>query len=320
MTGWEDTIKITIVSCFPILWLLLIYSFDHFCDFLESNFYKKPLKLINNDEAIIRELCPRRITNDEDCRLFKNLDYFLSEDRNLVKSCTLNPWFKEDDFRNSNALAKKILNPEQGEKILAFIKDTLSEDERQLVESNINPENGKEKQRLKTCLKKIFNRIIRDQYIYNEDRFANVKLDKNVLNLAKLTLESKNRPSSDEEIKYLELNRLLLEASLNDYFNTKNKVNRLWKLMLENVVLCMEQAKFFEFIAVETAVIYLTRSLTNKQNDNISFILFFLLMLALAFWTTTLSRSEPYPFFYDTKLRLYATIALLIFAIYFINA
>lgn len=335
MVDWIYTGKVTIASSFPILWLLLIYTFDHFIDFLGSNFYRKPLKSINNDEKIIRELCPRRL-DDKSCHIFNNLDYYLSDDVQLSQSCTLNPWFEEEDFRNPKELANKIIEAKEEDPIFFLIKETLDEDELQLLKSHINPTEkksiakrfegkfnsviGKRTIRnLNECLKRIFDRIIRDYYIWDEEKFASVSLDASIVKLAKDTLDNKNKPSDAQQIKNLELNRLLLEAALHKYLRKKYKINRIWKIMRENVVLCKEQAMFFEFIAVQTSVIYLTKILKNEENTSIPFILFILTMLAIAFWTTTINRSEPYPFFSDTKLRLMATIALLIGAIYFIN-
>lgn len=162
---------------------------------------------------------------------------------------------------------------------------------------------------LKNNLSDIFNDLIRDHFLYNEELFKNISLgDSDLEEIAKL------KNSNCGQFKHLQLNSFLIEKSYTRYLKPKIYINRVWKLVRDGCYLSTMQAHFLEFVALEALIIYLNKYHENKVTEMMNYFLVGFILIIIILWGITISQGDPFPIFRNKLNRLLAAIAILGFS------
>lgn len=290
------------ISTFPFIWLSFIYLIDYKLDYAEKCFFIRPLEKALNQVNEIRELCFGNL-NAKKCPIFRNLDLCIMKN-DFTPFCTYDPWFKPDDIKDPEGLARILIHTDSNNEAIYFLKHMIPSKRLDIVGTLLRS-NSKNNDKLKKCLSDIFNDLIRDHFVYNEDVFKSVDLgDSDIEEIAKI-----KSTKEEKQFKHLQLNSYIIEKTLGKYLEPRLYINRVWKLIRDGCLLSSMQAHFIEFIALEVLIVYINKYHASNIEGAGIFTLCLIAALLIA-WGITISQGEPSYLFRDKRNRFLAAIAI----------
>lgn len=290
------------ISTFPFIWLSFIYFLDYKLDYAEKCFFIRPLEKALSQVNEIRELCFGNL-NAKKCPIFRNLDLCIMKN-DFMPFCTYDPWFKPDDIKDPEGLARTLIHANSDNAPIYFLKHMIPSKRLDSVGALLRG-NSKNNGSLKKCLADAFNDLIRDNFIYDEKVFENIDLgDSDIEEIAKI-----KSTQEEKKFKHLQLNSYIVERTFSKYLEPRLYVNRIWKLIRDGCLLSSMQAHFIEFIALEVLIVYINKYHASNIEGVGIFTLGLIAALLIA-WGITISQGEPSYLFRDKRNRFLAAIAI----------